>query len=61
MKQHRANPVKLQNPRTGEIWICEDYKNRRNIDGSEFVEVHKLDNTRLVWMKLDQLNRVVKG
>lgn len=53
-------PVKLSNPRTGEIWICEDFRNRRVVDGAEFIEVHRDGNSRKVWIKLDALVKAKK-
>lgn len=50
--------VTLSNPRTGEIWICENFESRRKVEGVEFVEVHKPENTRLVWMNLENLIQV---
>ena len=50
--------VKLANPRTGEVWICENFDMRRRVDGVEFVEVHKPDHARAVWMNLDNLIKV---
>lgn len=58
MKSVKAGPVQLANRRTGEIWICESYSNRRNVDGVEFVEVHRPDSQRTVWMNLETLERV---
>ena len=53
-------PAKLSNPRTGEIWICEDFRNRRTVDGAEFIEVHRDGNNRKVWIKLDALVKAKK-
>lgn len=50
-----TKPVTLKNQRTGEVWICDDYKARRMVDGNVFVAVHKPDNQRLVWMNLNTL------
>lgn len=50
--------VNLKNPRTGEIWVCENFNQKRNVDGVEFVEVHKPENQRMVWMNLDTLVKV---
>jgi hypothetical protein len=58
--KQNASPVKLVNPRTGDIWLCEDYNARRLIDGAQFVEVYKPNTSRRVWMNLDQLNRAMK-
>lgn len=50
--------VKFRNPRTGEVWICPDPKQRRQVDGVEFIEVHKPEQPRRVWINLDNLERV---
>ena len=50
--------VTLSNPRTGEVWVCENLDNRRQVDGVDFVEVHKPENSRLVWMNLNNLTKV---
>lgn len=52
--------VKLSNPRTGEVWICEDFRNRRIVDGDEFIEVHRDGSTRKLWIKLDALVKAKK-
>lgn len=52
--------VKLANPRTGEVWICEDLRNRRTVDGDEFIEVHRDGSNRKVWIKLDALVKAKK-
>lgn len=51
----KTKNVLLKNPRTGEVWYCEDYTNRRVVDGAEFVEVNKPDLNRKVWIALDAL------
>lgn len=49
----------LRNPRTGEVWVCEDYRKRRNIDGLDFIEVHPPESiNRTVWIALDALAKV---
>lgn len=48
----------LKNPRTGEIWICENLENRRRIDGQDFVEVHKPNSPRTVWIILENLVKI---
>lgn len=59
-KTKEKRPVKLHNPRTGEMWICEDFSNRRIVDGVEFVEVSRPDNPRKAWMNLNTLVRSKK-
>lgn len=54
-------PVVLKNPRTGEIWHCEDFRNRRIVEGAEFIEVNKPNLNRKVWIALDALVKVNKG
>jgi len=51
----KTKSVTLANPRTGEMWVCENFDNRRRVDGVDFVEVHRPDNSRLVWMNLANL------
>jgi hypothetical protein len=51
----KSKSVTLANPRTGEMWVCENFDNRRRVDGVDFVEVHRPDNSRLVWMNLANL------
>lgn len=53
----KRKPVRLSNPRTGEVWICPDFVNRRTVDGVEFVEVHKPDSSRMVWINLNTVVR----
>ena len=36
----KTKSVTLSNPRTGEVWVCENFDNRRCVDGVDFVEVH---------------------
>lgn len=54
----REKTTKFKNPRTGEIWICPDIKQRRQVDGIDFIEVHKPENVRRVWINLNNLERV---
>ncbi len=42
--------MKFENPRTGEVWICDNPENKKVIDGVSFIEVHKPDNFRRVWI-----------
>lgn len=52
-------PVKFSNPRTGEIWICEDVSNRKKVDGVDFIQVHLPDRvSRTVWIALDTVVKV---
>lgn len=60
MKGAKSGPITLANRRTGEIWICESWATRRLVDGVEFVEVHRPQQTRAVWMNLETLERVKK-
>jgi hypothetical protein len=54
----KTNNVTLKNPRTGEVWICENLNQKRIVDGIEFVEVHKPENSRMVWINLSNLVKV---
>lgn len=54
----RERPIQFQNPRTGEVWICENFENKRKVDGVDFIEVHRPDNGRMVWMNLQNLVKV---
>ena len=60
MRSKLDKPVKLSNPRTGEVWICEDFRNRRTVDGAEFIEVHRDGSNRKVWIALDALVKAKK-
>jgi hypothetical protein len=52
-------PVKLVNLRNRtEVWICEDYSNRRQVDGEEFVQVYKQETpTRQLWVNIKTLEK----
>ena len=54
----KAKVVTLTNPRTGDVWVCENFDNRRRVDGVDFVEVHRPGNSRMVWMNLENLVKV---
>jgi hypothetical protein len=54
----KTKKVTLQNPRTREIWICEDFTNRRTVDEETYVEVHQPHTTRAVWMSLHALVKI---
>lgn len=53
-----SKSVKFSNPRTGEIWICENIETRRKIDGADFVEVYRPGFPRKVWMNMSNLVKV---
>jgi hypothetical protein len=52
-------PVKLVNLRNRtEVWLCEDYSNRRQVDGEEFVQVYKPEApARQVWVNIKTLEK----
>jgi hypothetical protein len=50
--ESKSLTVTLENPKNNELWLCDDFTKRRNIDGVEFVEVYKPDNMRRVWINL---------
>lgn len=54
----KTKSVTLSNPRTGEVWVCENFDNRRRVDGVDFVEVHRPDNSRMVWINLENLVKI---
>lgn len=54
-RKQKTKAVTVRNPRTGETWICEDYSQRRTVDGIEFIEVHKPDSQRTVWISAGAL------
>lgn len=60
MKPVKPVSVTLKNPRTGELWICEDVTKKRSIDGVDFIQVHGPDNNRLVWIAQSALTRINK-
>jgi len=51
----KTRAVRLKNILSNEIWICEDYNNIREIDGVMFIEVHKENNFRKLWIRRDSL------
>lgn len=59
--KNSSQEVQLKNPRTGEIWACSDFHQRKIVDGVEFVEVHRPDNARKVWINLTTLVKVKKN
>lgn len=56
--KNKINSVVLKNSRTGEIWVCDNYTVRREIDGAQFIEVHKSDSTRTMWININSVERV---
>lgn len=51
--------IEFKNPRTGDVWLCENYTNRRTVDGKDFIEVYKQGNRgRNHWIALDALVKV---
>lgn len=57
----KSKQVLLKNPRTGEVWNCPDYGNRRVVDGVEFVEVYKPGSNRPVWISVAALVKEKQG
>jgi hypothetical protein len=53
----KSKSLKLVNRRTKEEWLCEDFTNQKNIDGTMFVEVYKSENGRKVWMNVTNLDK----
>ena len=59
MKSIEKQAVTLVNVRNGETWRCDDYRNRRIIDGAEFIEVYNDLVHRKVW--INSANLQIKG
>ena len=57
--QKKEKSVLLLNRVSGELWLCEDYNQRRVIDDNTFVEVHKPDSSRKLWININTV--VIKG
>lgn len=55
MLRNKNKPITFLNPRTGDVWVCENAMNKRQVDGVEFIEVHKPDNPRMFWVNLTTL------
>lgn len=51
-------PVKFKNRLNGEIVICEDTKDVKEIEGVEYLVVHRPDNQRQFLMRKEALERV---
>lgn len=59
--RNKSKTVQLRNARTGEVWISEDYWVRRSIDGAEFIEVHKPDSSRTMWINVNSVERIAES
>lgn len=46
----KKKPIRLVNNRSGEEWLCDNFKEVKIVDGVEFVEVYKDYNPRKFWM-----------
>lgn len=60
-KQENKLPVIrgfFENPVNQEKWICENINDIKLIDGVEFLQVHKPENTRTVLMRKDALKKI---
>ena len=49
------HPVRLINPLNTEEWVCDDISNVKNIDGIDYITVHKANHTRNFLMRKDAL------
>jgi hypothetical protein len=56
--RNKIRAVRLKNILSNEIWICDDYTNIREIDGVNFLEVHKENSFRKLWIRKDSLIKV---
>jgi len=57
-------PVTLKNRMNGERFICDDFRTVENIDGVEYLVVHRPNEHRIFKMRKDALEKdtaVVKG
>jgi hypothetical protein len=61
MKTIVRKPLRLVNNRSGEEWLCDDYHQVRNVDGTEFVEVYKENTSRKFWMNKATLVKAKKN
>ena len=54
----QTKPATYKNYVSQEIWICDDPKKVKEIDGITYLTVHKPDNRRMVMMRKDSLQPV---
>lgn len=50
-------PILLENPITKEVWICDDLRPAKIIEGIEYILVKKDKNNRSVLMRKDILKK----
>jgi len=48
----------LKNIATNEVWICDDYSQTKEIEGTTFIEVHKENQKRKFWIRRDSLAKI---
>lgn len=54
----QTKPVTFKNYVSQEIWICDDLKKTKSIDGITYLVVHKPDSRRIVLMRKDSLQPI---
>jgi hypothetical protein len=54
----QAKPLTFKNYVSQELWICDDLKKLKIIDGITYLTVHKQDSRRMVLMRKDSLQPV---
>ena len=54
----QAKPITYQNYLNREIWVCDDPKKTKIIDGVTYLTVHKPNSYRMVLMRKDSLQPV---
>lgn len=53
-----TKPVTFKNYVNHEVWICDDPKKTKTIDGVTYLTVHRPDSRRMVMMRRDSLQPV---
>ena len=54
----QVKPITFKNYVSQEIWICDDPRKIKEIDGITYLTVHKPNSPRLVMMRKDSLQPV---
>ena len=54
----QSKPLTFKNYVSQELWICDDLKKLKIIDGITYLTVHKQDSRRMVLMRKDSLQPV---
>jgi hypothetical protein len=51
-------PLTYKNYVSQEVWLCDDPKKTKEIDGVTYIMVHKPDSHRMVMMRRDSLQPI---